>query len=98
MAAEIVTPEDLRKLKEELLSEIKNLMTVRPSVSAQWLKAKHVRKLLNISPGTLQQLRNNGTLPFSKIGGVTFYDAADIEKMFNSRKQNIASEKRKTRS
>jgi len=32
-----------------------------------------VRKLLGVSNGTLQTLRVNGSLPFSKIGGLYFY-------------------------
>ncbi|WP_421878262.1 helix-turn-helix domain-containing protein [Marinoscillum sp.] len=34
-----------------------------------------------MSPGTLQNLRINGTLPFTKIGGVIYYDYQDIHKM-----------------
>jgi hypothetical protein len=37
--------------------------------SKQWLKSVDVRKMLNISPGTLQNLRINGTLRYTKIGG-----------------------------
>jgi isocitrate dehydrogenase kinase/phosphatase len=40
-----------------------------------------VRKLLGISPGTLQNLRINGTLPYTKIGGVLFYDYEEIKLM-----------------
>ena len=35
-------------------------------------------ELLQVSPGTLQNLRINGTIPYSKIGGVIIYDAAEI--------------------
>jgi predicted site-specific integrase-resolvase len=47
----------------------------------KWLKSYEVRELLNISPGTLQNLRINGTLPYTKIGGVMFYDYEDIKKI-----------------
>ena len=36
---------------------------------------------LQISPGTLQNLRVNGTLPSTKIGGIIYYDAAEIQKV-----------------
>jgi hypothetical protein len=36
---------------------------------------------LQISPGTLQNLRINGTLPYTKIGGIIYYDAAEIQKV-----------------
>jgi hypothetical protein len=49
--------------------------------SKQWLKSNEVRKMLNISPGTLQNLRINGTLRFSKIGGMMYYKLEDINKV-----------------
>jgi hypothetical protein len=89
MAATVTTVEDLQLLKTELLEEIKKLLSQRqPVYSQRWLKSHQVRRLLTISPGTLQNLRVNGALPFTKIGGVIFYDAEDIEKMLKSRKQN----------
>ena len=42
--------------------------------------------MLDVSTGTLQTLRINGTLPYTLIGGVIYYDADDIENMFLSRK------------
>lgn len=47
----------------------------------KWLKSIEVRKLLNISPGTLQNLRINGTLRFTKIGGMLYYKLEDIHKL-----------------
>lgn len=89
MAAIIITPEDLHQLKVDLLEEIKKLLSQRQSVvTPRWLKSHQVLRLLTISPGTLQQLRINGTMPFTKIGGVIFYEAEDIEKMIAGRKQN----------
>lgn len=92
MATTIITLEDLEAFKLDLLEEIKKLLSQRQSTTSQrWLKSHQVRRLLTISPGTLQQLRVNGTLPFTKIGGVIFYDAEDIEKMLVARKQNSKS-------
>lgn len=82
MPAEIVTTDDLREFKIELVKEIKQLLAVHHGqASKKWLKSFEVRKLLGISPGTLQNLRINGTLPFTKIGGVLFYNSEDINKM-----------------
>jgi hypothetical protein len=44
--------------------------------------------MLGISPGTLQTLRLNGTIPFTKIGGVLFYDEEDINRLFESNMRN----------
>lgn len=47
----------------------------------EWLKSYEVRKMLGISPGTLQSLRRTGTLRFSKVGGLMFYRYEDVVKM-----------------
>lgn len=79
MAATIITTEDLHEFKLELLDDIKNLMNNQSGhQQKKWLKSNGVRELLGISPGTLQNLRINGTLPYSKIGGVIYYDYQEI--------------------
>jgi hypothetical protein len=89
MAASIITIEDLQNFKRELLEEIQKLLAQKHHTPVRkWLKSHEVRRLLTISPGTLQNLRINGTLPFTKIGGVLYYDVEDIEKMLSDRKQN----------
>jgi hypothetical protein len=40
-----------------------------------------LKSVLNVSSGTLQTLRINGTLPYTKIGGIIFYDAEEIYKL-----------------
>lgn len=93
MATNIVTLEDLQQFKSELLEEIKKFLSQRPgnSQAQRWLKSHQVRRLLTVSPGTLQHMRISGMLPFTKIGGVIFYDAEDIEKMLVKNKQNSAT-------
>lgn len=82
MSVEIITKEDLVLFKSELISEITKLVKpVSQSQSKQWLKSTEVRKLLNISPGTLQNLRINGTLRYTKIGGIMYYKSADIDSL-----------------
>lgn len=78
----LITTDDLREFKMELFDELKKLLKdLSGQVSKKWLRSPEVRKLLDISPGTLQNLRVNGTLPYTKIGGVIYYDYADIHKM-----------------
>lgn len=82
MSVEIITKEDLVLFKSELISEITKLIKpVSHSQSKQWIKSTEVRKLLKISPGTLQNLRINGTLRYTKIGGTMYYKLADITKL-----------------
>jgi hypothetical protein len=84
MSAEIITKEDLEHFRIRLLNDIKQLQIVSTASPPrkEWLKASEVRKLLNISAGTLQNLRITGKLKSSKLGGIHFYKQCDIEKMF----------------
>ena len=86
MAVQIITIEDLNEFRSLLLSDLKEIIQSKPQQSKQWLKSNEVRKLLNISPGTLQNLRINGTLSYTKIGGIMYYDNTDIDKLLNGNK------------
>lgn len=81
MQVELITRQDLATFKNELLTEMKALLQPGQAQSKQWLKSAEVRKLLNISPGTLQNLRINGTLRYTKIGGMMYYKLEDIHKV-----------------
>lgn len=82
MQVELITREDLKQFKAELLQELKDAFGAgaKPP-DKQWLKSSEVRKLLGISPGTLQNLRINGTLAYSKIGGMMYYRHQDIVRL-----------------
>ncbi len=96
MAAQIVTVEDLEQFKTDLIFEFKTIIENQLNIGVvkneepkkTWLKSHQVQRLLSISPGTLQTLRLNGTLPFTKIGGVLFYDEADINQLFENNMRN----------
>lgn len=89
MPANMITIEDLTLFKTDLLEEIRKLVLQRQTQPARkWLKSHEVRRLLTISPGTLQHLRVSGLLPFTKIGAVIFYDYEDIQKMLESHKSH----------
>jgi hypothetical protein len=77
---QMVTKRDLLNFGNLLLNEIKNTKTTDTSTK-QWLKSAEVRELLKISPGTLQNLRINGTLKYKRIGGIIYYNYEDIVKM-----------------
>ena len=88
MAIEVITREDLNEFRTLLLSDLNAMFNSKPQQQKQWLKSSEVRKLLNISPGTLQNLRINGTLTYTKVGGIMYYDNSDIEKLLNGNKVN----------
>ena len=86
MAATIITTEDLNQFKLELLSEIKGMLNQKVSAS-EWMRSSELRKLLKISPGTLQNMRVSGVLPFTKVGGVIYYSREDVNKMLQDNKR-----------
>ena len=84
MATAIITTDDLQTFKIELLEDIKILLKESSGQpSKKWLKSYEVQKVLGISAGTLQTLRNNETIEYTKIGGVIYYDYNEIQKMLN---------------
>lgn len=86
MATEIITKDDLEAFEQRLFSKIEQLLGNAPPEPKKWLKSYQVRNMLRISPGTLQTLRVNGTLSFTKIGGILYYKQEDILKLLEGRK------------
>lgn len=87
MPVTILTTDDLYDFKLELLAEIKKLIGPQaPKEAKKYLKSSEVMEMLSISPGTLQNLRINGTLPYSKIGGIILYEEKEIERVMEENK------------
>jgi hypothetical protein len=87
MAVEILTRHDLILFKEDLISELKQIFNKDQAVQKKWLKSDEVRRLLKVSPGTLQTLRVNGTLQYTKIGGIIYYDYDHIQSLLTMQKR-----------
>lgn len=49
--------------------------------TGEWMDNHEVCRRLRISPRTLQTLRDNGTLAFTKIGNRTYYRPDDVERV-----------------
>ncbi|WP_288880194.1 helix-turn-helix domain-containing protein [Pedobacter panaciterrae] len=83
MTIDLITREDFQQFKQELLEELKNMQLGNGQTAQhkQWLRSADVRRMLDISPGTLQNLRINGQLRFSRMGARMYYKKEDIEKM-----------------
>ncbi|EGV43644.1 helix-turn-helix domain-containing protein [Bizionia argentinensis JUB59] len=89
MAATIITTEDLYDFKLELFNELKKLLnenTKKSNKIKKYLKSGEVMELLQISPGTIQNLRMNGTIPYTKIGGIILYEYEEIIQILNNNK------------
>ena len=88
MSVNILTREDLYQFKTELFEELKTLIPEQENLQLKkWLKSDEVKKLLKVSPGTLQTLRINGTLTYTKLGGIIYYDYEHIEKILQQNLQ-----------
>ncbi|MCD9015181.1 helix-turn-helix domain-containing protein [Parachryseolinea silvisoli] len=85
--ANIVTLEDLEVFKKSLLHDLVDIISERKNNPyREWLKSRDVRRILMISPNTLQQLRERGKLSFTKIGSIYYYAYADIARMLEENK------------
>jgi hypothetical protein len=86
-ANQLITVDDLFQFKKELLEEL--LLALKPQNSLpgkKWMKSHEVRRMLKISPGTLQTLKSSGIIPFTKLGGVHIYNYEDIENILKNEK------------
>lgn len=85
----LVTIGDLEQFKIELLDAIGRLLKGNYGQQANkpWLKTREVSKLLGISPGKLLTLRQNNTLPYTRVGGIIYYKTEDIHKLFDQAKR-----------
>lgn len=77
MNVEFITKDDLERFKNEIIKEINS--GNQNQIQKKWLRSAEVREMLGISPGTLQNMRINGTIPFTKIGATLFYSMEDIQ-------------------
>lgn len=75
----LVMMDDFRKIIEESKKEQQN----KPVLD--WLKSRVVRKLLDISAGSLQNLRVTGKIRFKKVLSSYYYSKADIMNLFNDK-------------
>lgn len=88
---EIVTKEDLRQFGLLLLDKIQAVfyeMNYRQKglLEPEWLKSKAVRKLLDISAGSVQNLRTSQKVRFKKVLGSYYYNKEDLQKLFDDDK------------
>lgn len=82
----LVTVQDLQKMKEEIISQI-SLMTDKATSQKEWLRSAEVMEMLSISTGTLQNLRINDEIPYTRIGGTLYYERKAILKVLNDNKR-----------
>ncbi|WP_394366102.1 helix-turn-helix domain-containing protein [Sphingobacterium faecium] len=55
---------------------------VPPTEEFDWLRSKAIRKMMDISPATLQNLRITGKIRHKKVMGSYYYNRSDLQKLF----------------
>jgi len=78
MNVELITKDDLEQFRQNILLDIKSLLNKRTQEPEKYLKSYQVKNMLKISSGTLHTLRANGTLKFTRIGHIIYYNYKDI--------------------
>jgi hypothetical protein len=81
-AHDLITKNDLLQFKEELMEEIKNLITPR-SQPITFYKSKEVRQMLKCSDSTLQYFRQSGKLQSKKVGGTYYYTQESVNRFLS---------------
>ena len=73
----LITKEEYHSLNEKLktILEVLNKINRSNPLTETWLDISEVCLLLKISIRTLQAYIDNGTLPFSKVGGKIYFKA-----------------------
>ena len=85
MQLDLITKQDLQTLRLQIVEDLRTILKSKIENQAKWLKSSEVRKMLKISPGTLQNLRISGELNPSKIGGSFYYRLEDIEMLLGKK-------------
>lgn len=84
---EFVTKEDLRQFGLLLIDKIQAVFkdkhsNQKESFEPAWIRSKSVRKLLDISAGSVQNLRTSQKVRFKKVLGSYYYNKEDLQKLF----------------
>lgn len=95
MPTQIITTDDLREFKVDLLEEIKSILNSASVITnpetKRYLKSYEVMKLLGISASSLQNMRNSRLLTYTRIQGTIYYDWNDIVKLMDQNKRPAKS-------
>ncbi|WP_261511535.1 helix-turn-helix domain-containing protein [Chryseobacterium paludis] len=93
---EQITKDDLRQFGMQLLHDIEMLIDKKVQLQTddrpkellqEWIRSKSIRSIMNISPGTLQNIRITGKIRFRKIMGSYYYNRTDLLKLFGDGNQ-----------
>ncbi|CAM3169491.1 DNA-binding protein [Chryseobacterium flavum] len=84
---EPITRQDLEVLRSQIVQDVELLMNAKDNENEidsqfEWLRSKKIRKLMDISPATLQNFRISGKIRHKKIMGSYYYNKTDLINLF----------------
>ena len=84
---EALSKQDLEIFRMRILSDIQQLLQENQILikdDFDWLRSKAIRKMMDISPATLQNLRIKGKIRYKKVMGSYYYNRSDLQKLFEN--------------
>lgn len=83
---ENLSKQDLELFRIRMISDIEKILKANndhTKLDFGWLRSKAVRKIMDISPATLQNLRITEKVRFKKVMGSYYYSKEDLLKLFD---------------
>jgi hypothetical protein len=83
-----ITKDDLKQFGLLLMEQFKQVIENNQNeedndLNPEWLKGRAVRKLMDMSAASLQNLRITGKVRFKKVLGSYYYNKSDLMNLFN---------------
>lgn len=83
----MVSKQDLELFRIRIISDIQQILETNQGQTKDefdWLRSKAIRKMMDISPATLQNLRITAKIRYKKIMGSYYYNRTDLQKLFEN--------------
>jgi hypothetical protein len=84
---EPITKDDLRQWGMMIMHNMEKMLDQKLKTNTnnehqEWLRSRAVRRLMDISAATLQNIRIKGQIRYKKIMGSYYYNKTDLLKLF----------------
>lgn len=78
----------LNEMKGDIIDEVKQIVSEKETPDVKkWIKSAQVKKLLDISHGKLQTMRDKKLIAYTRIGGTIYYNVEEIERMMKEKSE-----------
>jgi hypothetical protein len=88
--SEQITKDDLRQFSLLIIGEVRKIVQAAnedkdETIHLDWLKSRTVRKMLDMSPASMQNLRITGKVRCKKVMGSYYYNKTDLLNLFGDK-------------